>query len=140
MTGGAKRRPIDCLIPAVVVLLVAAILLTSRWQARDRYFARESFAGCYRDSAGSFLELGSTGIIHSVGKRVGTYKIVSPVGGKHGYLVEVSNLQLQLQDDNLVAQPGSGGFLWPISPQGELTVTFAPDTKRSFHKGPCELR
>ena len=133
----AKRSLRDYLVPAIVVLLAVAILVTSRWHAKDRYAARDPFAGCYRDPAGSLLELNPTGTIHSAGKLAGGYQIVSPVGGKHGYLVEASNLNLMVQDDKVIAEPGSGGFFWPISQDGELVVTFAPDTRRVFRKGAC---
>lgn len=137
MTEKTKRRSLDYLVPSVVALLAIAVLLTSRWQSNDRYAASDSFTGCYRDGVGSIFELGGSGILRSGGAPVGKYRIVLPVGGKHGYLVEASNLNLTLDRDRIVARSGSGGFLWPISEQGEMIVTFAPETQRAFRRRAC---
>lgn len=129
MTEATKRCVVSYLAPVAVAVLAAAILWTSRWNAPDRYSPRAAFAGCYGDAEGSALELTSAGAIISGGMAVGSYQVVSPVGGKHGYLVEASNLNLSMVGNRMVAQPGSGGFLWPVSSQGEITITFAPDTR-----------
>lgn len=129
-----KRRLANYLVPAVVAVLAIVILWTSRWNAPDKYSPRAAFAGCYRDARGTTLELTSTGTIVSGGIAAGSYQIVSPVGGKHGYLVEAANVNLGMVGDRMVAQPGSGGFFWPVSSQGELTVTFAPDTRLILKK------
>lgn len=134
MTEGRKRQLSNHLVPAVVAVLAIFILWTSRWNASDRYSSRDAFAGCYSGAGGSALELTSTGVILSGGIAVGNYQIVSPVGGKHGYLVEAANLNLSMAGNRMLAQSGSGGFFWPISSQGELTVTFAPDTSLTLKK------
>ena len=134
MTKATGRHLANYLVPTIVAVLAILILWTSRWNASDRYSSRAAFAGCYSDSHGNALELTSGGAIVSGGIAAGSYQIVSPVGGKHDYLVEATKLNLSMAGNRMFAKPGSGGFFWPVSSEGELTVTFAPDTRLILRK------
>lgn len=121
----------------LMVLLAATVLSTSRWGSDKRYTTPGLFAGYYRDDAGSCLELQATGLLKFSGRAAGNYRVIAPVGGKHGYLVEASNLKLRLEENRVVAISGTGGFLWPISKGGRMTVIFTPGTQRELRKGAC---
>jgi hypothetical protein len=73
------------------------------------------------------------------GTAAGAYRIVKPVGGKHGYLVEASGLTLAGGNGALVgAAQGTGGFLWAIN-DDTLDITFAPDVVMTLRKMPPSL-
>jgi hypothetical protein len=133
------RKPLRYIAPCIVIIFIFSVFFTGWWNGPSQYSARESFSGCYADETGDTFELSSTGIVRSSGKRVGTFQIVSPVGGKHGYLVEASGMNLKINPLNgrIIALAGSGGFIWPISQNGELTVIFAPDIQRVFQRVMC---
>lgn len=122
-------------IPVAILVLVAAILVTSRLNSPSRYFSGDTFAGCYSDGFSNQIRLSKEKEILADGRPVGHYRIVSPVGGKHGYLVETTDIKvLKLPDGRITIQSGSGGFLWPISENGNLQMLFAPDGNVSMHR------
>jgi hypothetical protein len=116
---------------AVITSLFIAVLAT-----RDRqspYVPNGSFAGCYRNGMDR-LVLGTGGDIKINGSAAGSYKIVKPVGGKHGFLVEADKLRLTGGRGTPVrAEQGDGGFLWPI--HGEtFDIVFAPGAAMTLRK------
>jgi hypothetical protein len=120
----------------VIIVFFAIVLITSRWNPAARQSDSRQFEGCYVGPEISGLRLGPSGQLLNDGKRVGSYRLIAPVGGKHGYLVEASGVNIKRQEAGIVMAPGDGGFLWPIAPSGELHVTFAPDGDYELHRQP----
>jgi hypothetical protein len=121
-------------LPALVAVAIFVILFSARWTGSERYSPPNEFVGCYADGWGNSLELSPTGRIMSENKTVGTYRIVAPVGGKHGYLVQANSINIRTIGQKLVSESGTGGFLWPVTKTGELHVIFAPDTEDTLRK------
>lgn len=113
------------LITLVVGLLIVVIETRNR---RPIYASIKPFAGCYSDGANRLL-LEANGKLSINGTAADLSRIVKPVGGKHGYLMEVSGLTLASgRGDLVVATGGSGSFLWPINDRA-INLTFAPDAE-----------
>ena len=109
---------------AIVAAFFAAVLVTSHRQAD--YLAAQDFAGCYVSANSAPLLLSPSGSLRSRHLQVGTFKVLAPVPGKHGPLVEADALNVIRRDGQVIFLPGSGGFLWPVTARS-LRVTFAPD-------------
>lgn len=120
----------------LIGVLFGIVLVTSRWNSAARKSDPHQFEGCYVGLGIPALRLAPSGQLINSRGRVGSYHIVAPVGGKHGYLVETSGLNIKSQKASVTIMPGEGGFLWPITPSGELTVTFAPDGEYQLHRQP----
>lgn len=120
------------LAPAVVVIgLFAAVYATSNRESR--YGPLTQFVGCYSNGRDRLLLLPS-GRLRINGTAAGSYKILKPVGGKHGYLVEADGLKLTGgRGVPVAAMPGRDGFFWPISSEA-IDVLFAPDIELSLEK------
>ena len=93
-----------------------------------------AFAGCYKSQDAQRLLLSVDGSIYANGTRVGNYKVVAPVGGKHGPLIEATGLNVVSQKGSVTFLPGSGGFLWPVTDRF-LSVVAGPDIGEQFTKG-----
>ena len=117
----------------VIVGFFAIILATSNWGSP--YTAPEPFLGCYSDQNGNRLQLSRGGNFAINGSSVGSYKILAPVGGKHGYLVETDGLRLSRIGDSIRATPGRHGYgyLWAIDQQS-LRVIFERDNEFDLTK------
>ena len=116
------------LLFVVVAALVTLFLAAKSTSNREGPYAPTAFfAGCYSNGADR-LVLGRGGEIVINGRPAGSYKIVRPVGGKHGFLAEANGLNLTGGNGApLGAVQGNGGFLWPIS-HDAINITFAPAT------------
>ena len=91
--------------------------------------------GCYSNDHNRLLLLPDSHLRVN-GSAAGSYKIVEPVGGKHGYLVEAEGLHLTGgRGKRVTATPGDGGFLWPINDK-TLDILFAPDVALRLTKAP----
>jgi hypothetical protein len=121
----------------VVIALFGIVLITSRWNSAAKTSDPSRFEGCYAGPGISVLRLAPSGQLLNGGERVGSYRIVAPVGGKHGYLVEATGLNIRRLSSGVVMTPGDGGFLWPIAPSGMLKITFAPDGEYELHRQPA---
>lgn len=120
----------SALIATIAGLFIAAIATHNH---TSPYAAIGPFAGCYSNGADRLM-LSPVGEIVTNGTAAGSYKIVSPVGGKHGFLVEANGLNLKGGNGTpLGATRGTGGFFWPIS-QRALKITFAPRTEMALRK------
>lgn len=134
MNEKTTRHLPDYILPLIVVGLLILTLFSNGLSESNKYSPRDAFAGCYRGVGGSDLELATSGNIRSNGIDVGRYQIVSPVGGKHGYLVEASHVDMHMTEGKLTAISGSDGFFWDISSDGTLIVVFAPDSRLVLQK------
>jgi hypothetical protein len=97
------------------------------------YLPPSSFAGCYTANNAQRLLLAPDGSLYADGKKAGTYKVVAPVGGKHGALIEATGLNVSSRNSRVTFAPGSGGFFWDVTDK-YLTVVFAPDDMVQFAK------
>ena len=131
MSEHRKSRLISLALVAVIAVLFIAVFATRNRESR--YTPIRFFAGCYSNGADR-LVLGRGGEITINGRAAGSYKIVSPVGGKHGFLAEANGLSLTGGNGSpMVAAQGAGGFFWPISDDA-ITITFAPATAMTLRK------
>ena len=101
------------------------------------YAAPQPFVGCYESPAGDKLQFSTDGQIIMNSSAAGSYRILAPVGGKHGYLVEAQGLDLSQSGNSVVARAGHGGFYWPIDGQ-TLHIIFAPSSQVQFQKAAKE--
>jgi len=99
------------------------------------YASDDKFAGCYRALHMIFM-LQKDGSIAFNGKSVGHYRILDPVGGKHGYLLETQNFSMTLDRGRLVAQPIGGGTTWNINDRS-LDVVVSTGMQMPFVREPC---
>jgi hypothetical protein len=95
------------------------------------------FIGCYYYS-GNVINIEPDGKMMISGYQGARYQIVSPVPGKHGFLIKVYPVDLSYDKEKIIAKDGSDGFLWPVSDNGILSVAFAPDFVNDFSKGRCD--
>lgn len=122
---------------ALVAAFFAAVLATSHRQTE--YLPAQDFAGCYMADNAEPLMLLPDGSIHAAGKRAGSYKVLAPVGGKHGPQIEATGIDVSFRNGRVTFTPGSGGFFWNVT-DSDLTVVFAPDGLVRFAKSlnsPC---
>ncbi len=122
------NRPSSRLVSwALIAVIVGLFIVVIETRNRQPIYASiEPFVGCYSDGANRLL-LEANGRLAINGTAAGSSRIVKPVGGKHGYLVEVSGLTLASGRGGLViATGGTGGFLWPINDRA-INLTFAPN-------------
>ena len=112
----------------------AALVLISSCSGHP-YLPAGSFAGCYVAQDAQRLQLSPDGLISADGEPVGKYRVLAPVGGKHGPLVEAEGLNIAFRNGRVIFVRGSGGFLWMVSDK-DLNVVFAPDGDVQFAKGP----
>ena len=113
---------------------IAAFFILSSCNSTP-YLPDGSFAGCYLADGAQSLRLAPNGVIFADGSQVGRYKVLAPVDGKHGPLVEATGLNVRSADGRVEFVPGTGGFLWAVTDNG-LNVLFAPDGEVQFAKSP----
>jgi len=118
----------------LIMCLISTVLATSRCNSSSRFADPSAFLGCYASMSGDQLQLTPQGKMIINGAAVGTYRIISPVGGKHGYLIEVEGLNLELQGGKVVAKSGDGGFQWKISDDLSINMIFAPSYRVIFQR------
>ncbi|HET7281861.1 MAG TPA: hypothetical protein VFI67_06025 [Sphingomicrobium sp.] len=116
---------------ALIAAVFIAIVVTSN--RSSPYVRISQFAGCYVSADGDKLVLSGDGHIHFNGVAAGSYRVLAPVGGKHGYLVEAEGLELRLSGNAVVTSAGRGGFYWPIDSQ-TIQVLFAPSREIEMRK------
>jgi hypothetical protein len=121
-------------------LVIAAGLLIAVFATSNRgspYADSRPFVGCYQSSDGNKLRLSENGHIVVNGVAAGSYRVLAPVGGKHGYLVEAEGLELELNEVGhlIAAQSGHGGFFWDTDGKS-LRVIFAPSSEIAFQRAP----
>jgi len=120
--------------PLLVISFAAIGLIRSNTKiAPDHYADRNIVAGCYTDLNGNHINLASGGTITVAGKEVGKYVLLSPVPGKHGYLVEASDLSLKMRESHLWGSRGDDSFFWDVD-ANRLKVVFAPANTLVFTK------
>ena len=119
----------------LVQAAVALVLLTSC--NRKPYLPEGSFAGCYLAHGAQRLRLSPDGVIFADGEKVGTYKTLAPVDGKHGPLVEASGLAVTSHNGEVLFKRGStaDGYFWSVTGNG-LNVVFEPDNEIKLAKAP----
>lgn len=117
---------------AVIVAWLAWIFATSHFG--DDYLPSQTFAGCYVSPNGDPIELDPSGSLQSRGSALGTFKVLAPVGGKHGPLIEVDQISVLTKGQNVYFARGRGGWFWPVT-SDELQVTvYPPGTLVMFRK------
>jgi hypothetical protein len=122
-------------LPLVPIIVVAALFVSvfATSNRQTRYAPIGSFDGCYADRSDRLL-LRADGGIEVNGTAAGSYRIVKPVGGKHGYLVEAKGLKLSSGRGAMMrSTKGTGGFHWRINDEA-IDVTFAPDVTATLKK------
>jgi hypothetical protein len=119
------------LVGAFISLWLAWIVVTSRFG--PDYLPSRTFAGCYVSPNGDRLELRPSGALLSQGSAVGTFKVLAPVGGKHGPLISVDGVSVRTKGSNVHFDRGRDGYFWPVSTDG-LQVIFPPDNLVRFQK------
>jgi hypothetical protein len=125
-----KRRAL-LLVGTVIALWFAWILATSHFGAD--YVPSQTFAGCYVSPNGDALELNPSGVLRSRGSSVGTFKVLAPVGGKHGPLISVDGVSVGTKGANVVFDRGRDGYFWPVSAEA-LQIIVPPDSSVRFQK------
>jgi len=119
------------LVGAFIALWLAWMVATSRFG--PAYLPSRIFAGCYVSSNGDLLELRPSGALLSHGSAVGTFKVLSPVGGKHGPLISVDGVSVGTEGAHVHFDHGRDGYFWPVSTDA-LQVIFPPDNSVRFQK------
>lgn len=110
---------------ATGVIVGALVWLIATSHFHDDLLPNGSFAGCYISSAGDPLELDPSGALLSRGAKVGTFKVIAPVGGKHGPLISVDQTHVRMTGSNVYFERGQSGYFWPVT-QTELQVSVYP--------------
>src|SRR3954447_13631504 len=98
---------------AIIVLWLAWILGASRFG--PDYLPPGPFVGCYVSANGDALALDPSGMLRSRGSVVGTFKVLAPVGGKHGPLIRVDGVSVRTDGANVYFERGRSGYFWPVS-------------------------
>ena len=132
-----KSRLLLLVVISGIAGLFVALLATSN--RKNSYAPIGSFVGCYSNGIDRFT-LGARGDLVVNGVAAGSYQILKPVGGKHGFLLEADKLTLAGgRGTPIRAARGNGGFYWPITGD-TLDVLFAPDVEITLQKSgarPC---
>jgi hypothetical protein len=119
-------------VGAVIVVWVAWIFATSHFG--DEYLPSQTFAGCYVSANGDPVELDPSGALQSRGSTLGAFKVLAPVGGKHGPLIQVDEISVLRKGQNVYFGRGREGWFWPVTGD-ELQVTvYPPGTLVTFRK------
>lgn len=108
------------------LMQAAAMVFLITGCSAQPYLPKGSYAGCFLAPGGQRLRLSPNGSIVADGQPMGQYKVIAPVGGKHGPLVEATGLNVRSYNGNVDFVRGSGGFFWKVSNQG-LEVMYGPD-------------
>jgi hypothetical protein len=121
--------------PAIAVLAYLFIVFRTVDHS-DRYADIQPFAGCYFAANADVVVLGSEGRVSAGAGPVGTYSILRPVPGKHGYLLELDATGFAEVNGRLVLDPQGRAKLLDISPAGVVSV-HAGEGETKFRKGEC---
>ncbi|RST31580.1 hypothetical protein HMF7854_12600 [Sphingomonas ginkgonis] len=116
-------------------IAAVAALFVANTHIGEHYVPPQPFAGCYETDGISPLELTPSGILRSAQTDVGRFKVVAPVGGKHGTLIEATAVDVVERRGRAFFVKGAGGFLWPIN-GATLNVTYAPDGQMQLARRP----
>lgn len=131
MTPG--RRESLLTLTALAAVIGLAVMAYATRNRGGRYAPIAPFVGCYSNGRNHLLLL-PNGHLQLNGGAAGTYKIIKPVGGKHGYLVEAEGLHLSGgQQKPIRATIGHAGYFWPLSDQ-MIELIFESDVVQDLSK------
>ncbi len=121
-------------ISVVVLMFLFYAVLTS--PKVDPFSDIDGFVGCYGPIGGSLIELSSDSRVHSTSGVSGTYLIREPVGGKHGYLLVLRDVEVRRSDEGATLVRSRVGQMLAIDQSGLISIFFE-DGRLVLHKGPC---
>jgi len=124
MNTNLREKLLALGLAVMVIGLFAAVYATRNRESQ--YAPVSPFVGCYSNGRDQ-VRLLATSRLWINGAEAGSYKIVKPVGGKHGYLVEAEGLRLTGgREKPIGAMTGDSGYFWPISDR-MIELIFEPD-------------
>jgi hypothetical protein len=126
------KRTLQTLAPMALIAVVFIVIVATSNHSSP-YVRISPFVGCYVSADRDRLALADDGHIRFNGVVAGSYRVLAPVGGKHGYLVQAEGLELRRSGNAVVATAGRGGFFWPIDSQS-IQVIFAPSSAIELRK------
>jgi len=134
MSERLRSRLLSLLLLGGIASFFMAVFATQIHQ--NPYTLVGPFAGCYSNGTDDMV-LKPDGELLINRTKAGTFGVLKPVAGKHGFLVEATGLNLVGGSGaSIRAAKGDGGFLWPISDKA-IDLVFAPDTTVTLRRLPA---